>query len=135
MSSLIRVRDVAHYHAGKDKGLEWSGVGNFFSSGWASLTNTRGSFGTTILGWVLKVILGIVIVGALECCITACCGRICSKTFANVIEKQLIVPGPMEELTRRENVLDTEVENPLYELMDRVQDEGFQEKGFQSSRV
>lgn len=102
MNQLKEQQDETHCYAGQDPNrkidIDLSGVGTLFNkvesifgSACDWMKDTFGSLGATIMGWILKVMLGLMI-----CCMVACCGKVCSGTITKVVEKQLVFLGPME---------------------------------------
>ncbi len=103
-----RIWDIANYNAGPNVN---SGIGDFFTTEWTWLKDTIGSLGAT----VFKVLVGILVVVALVYCAISCCGKVCSRSITNVIEKQLVVVGPMEQIKGHDTILTILIEDRLLE--------------------
>lgn len=107
MDLLKELQKETHDNAGQEKDIDLDlsdvnsflgSVQDFFGSAWEGLSSIFGSLGATILGWILKILLGVALLIAVCCCLVSCCGKICSATVTKAVEKQLVVLGPMEEI-------------------------------------
>ncbi|XP_076120843.1 uncharacterized protein LOC143101434 [Alosa pseudoharengus] len=111
MKRLKAVNKEAYENSGK--GLTFDGIpdiSGIFAPVTRWLTDTFGSWGGKIVAFLGKLLLGAALVVGMFCCITQCCGKVCSKVVARQLMVQnVMIPWDEEDESERILLVQTSV--------------------------